>query len=1446
MNFSTLFTKTKPPLTAKDLPSSVIPSLLSSCSNISPEQCFDKIMQFDKEIVPPATKTDLSSSNILTIQVKNSFSLDISKGFTKEDDASSDGISLCDMNLDLDEEKIINEAKLGIENTTITACFLSRWTFFNFFWELIRLSRDIIKKGQTISLKHLQLLTNRQKISDDLDIFMTRFNDVLHRNNGSITEWQFFKIILSMFKFRVFQSYFFWVLYPSISFVFSFFIDKILHSWENDQHSNEKYYWALALSIGFFCQFLSGSWGWYTICEFNTKFRLLIINALFLKVMKLNNFSIQKANIGKIINIIANDMNTVEFKLLFLLFLVTTPMTLILSIYLLWRKLGPVSLIAIPILLIIYFIQKSLSSANVKNIKQKNIYSDQRMKLCAELIEGIRLLKIYAWETTVKRFIDKIRENEINVLRKYSYYVYGDKSISANSSYIVCLILFLIFDIVNPGEVLFPSLVFSVFQLMEYIRVFQVSYVGIGFSFFFEFKVVLRRMIDILTIPEGKESIQAILDKNIEKPGDNEIVLSLENYTAYWDTQTDNDVRPVLNNINMKIEKGKTYGIIGKVGSGKSSLFYSILNEIPRNTGYLKRSSSLAYVEQEPFIVYGTVRSNILFYNEFDERLYRKILHICCLEKDLRKFPLKDLTEIGEKGFNLSGGQKARISLARALYSKADIYLLDDPLSALDAKVGRKVFELAIKKFLKKKTVLLATHQNQFMKEVDHIFLFEKGEIIKQGSFLEFKKDMSNFFDTQEKNIEENTSSSNDLEEQKKQEELNKMLATSAHISFKKNPNFSEIVNKQKKLYENQEDSDAQVSLNTYLKYFKFSGTIVLAFGCLFLFVLFEGAKYCTSFLYSFFGKYDGDSSFTNTEVFIGLLCLLVFQNVVSCLKYFCFVKVVLSSNKNIHMKMVESVVRAPSLFFDTHHSGSILNRFSNDIGLMDSLLILTLIDFFDLSLAFFSSVIVSGSINFWFFLPGGVALFLLYKFFVISKPVILGLKRLDLQHKSPIFGFFSASLSGLSTINVYGKNKQFIDQYSLLIENSARCNNNFWEISRGFGFAVENISRFTSITGLFIALTISTNHPGILGQQIIYLLLISETLQWGLRQAINADSVMSSSLRALKFSEIPSEDLLYKPKDFDLLTIDQLLLTNQTDRATTHILSKPSNLPLNELKGYWPNKGQIKFERVSMKYREELDPILNDLSFEILPGEKIGVVGRTGAGKSSLIQALFRMVEYHKGRIQIDGINIKDIGLHTLRGNISIIPQNPFIFTGSIKRNVDPMSNSTDDEIWKALGDVELRSHVEILDKGINTDMSYAKGVFSVGQKQLLCLARAILKKNKILVLDEATANVDLNTDILIQKKIKELFNSCTILTVAHRLLTIADYDKVLVMDKGQMVEFNEPFLLLTSLEKPMEISKSGYFADMVKCMGKETSNKLLEITRNFYLEKHVLKKTN
>lgn len=939
-----------------------------------------------------------------------------------------------------DRIAIENRREEGIMPACDSFNFLSRTLLLHHISSFLRLYFKIVRKKEKISFKHIHLLSKFRNLKYFVDQMNYLFDKFVKKKGGKPTEFELFQLFLKIFGWSLLLTYFLWTAHTCLVMVFTIFINYLLESL-NDSDEKNKYIWAMILSVGVLFQLFLQNQCWNLTFQINGNFRSTIILLLYKKIIALNNYSIQKANIGKLINIIANDMNIIEFKLPFAIILFTTPISLILSLYLLWWKLGPISLITIVALCLIYLVQKIVSTANVNNIRGKNIFSDQRIKTCSEMIEGIRLLKMYGWEITVKNIIDKLRNDEIKKLNSYCTYIMGDRGVSINSSILVALIVFFSFYMVNDngGALLTPSLVFSIYQLLEYARIHQVAYVGMGFSIFYELKVVFKRIIDVLTIQETHA--KSINYFNDEK---SEFSLIIKDYYSYWD---ENSSEFFLSNLNMTLKRGHLYSLIGKVGSGKSSVLYSILGEIPKFDGSITSQKSIAYVEQEPFIIIGTVRSNILFQKKFDQDLYEKVINVCCLKKDFKSFANGDLTEIGEKGINLSGGQKARISLARALYSEAELYLLDDPISALDAKIGRKVFNRAIKNFLKDKCVLFITHQIQFLKEVDYIFLIEKGSIIKEGDFEYFKTHLSNYFDEHHQDEEKNLDPISSLSIPSKKEEAK----------------IAEIQSKEKgKLFELEENEEIEVNLKTYRRYISYAKNPFYLISLVSLYILCEVNRFGTIRLLSQFGQ----NEMPENHIFGSLLALTLSLIMLAISKYYVLCKLILVCNKNLHERMSESIVRAPTVFFDTHQTGVILNRFSNDLALMDNLLVFTLVDFLDIVIGFFVAIIVAGAINPWYFLVVSVACCILFSLFYIGKPVILGLKKFDLQNKSPIFSFFSTTLAGITTINVYKRNQEFECDFLEVVKKSIRCNFDFFEISRGFSMLVDFTSKISSIFG--------------------------------------------------------------------------------------------------------------------------------------------------------------------------------------------------------------------------------------------------------------------------------------------------------------------------------------------------------------------------------------------
>ena len=576
------------------------------------------------------------------------------------------------------------------------------------------------------------------------------------------------------------------------------------------------------------------------------------------------------------------------------------------------------------------------------------------------------------------------------------------------------------------------SVVMSFYQILEYMRRYQILAVGGGLSGFYEGKVLFRRIIDVLTIQNEKVSNQ----ENVEtSPLEENIKVKMSDFSAYWSVDSDT---PVLKNISLCFESKKIYSIIGKVGSGKSTFLYSILGEMPKSTGLIQNSKSIAYVEQDPFIMAGTLRNNIIFYRDFNEDLYRQVIQASCLEPDIEALPKGDLTELGDNGLNISGGQKARISLARALYSQAELYLLDDPFSALDALVGLKVFDKAIKSFLKEKCVVLVTHQLQYLKDTDYIFCFESGVITKKGTsdnILNVISDLEEKEDEEVKNVESNNKLS-----KKKENPQNLLIPSPPKIEY--HANFS-----------------------TYWKYFGIGSSLKLSFICILLFLICEIIRFEINSMLSCFGTEEYEIQ----TIFLTLWILVIGQIATFVLKYYVFCKLVHKSNLKIHKKMIKSVVRSPMTFFDQNTTGVILNRFSNDLGLLDSVLISSLIEFFEIVFSFLCALFVLSYLENSFAVCFSAICLLIYGFIHISKPVLLRILNVDLENKSLLFAIFSTTVRGLSTINVYGQNKNFFNEFSVVVTNAARSNYLYWEITRGLVFVLDLLTKLGLIFGFYL-----------------------------------------------------------------------------------------------------------------------------------------------------------------------------------------------------------------------------------------------------------------------------------------------------------------------------------------------------------------------------------------
>ena len=1350
---------------------------------------------------------------------------------------------------EIEKDEIIQS--IGYENFTANENIFARLFFLNYYKLLSHIKKTVYAMKKSLSIIDFPLLSKDEQLYIYLE--KTKKKLILY---SKLTKMALLKSLFFVFSRDVIilliTNIFFMALVGINSIILKFIIVSV-----GMQNTHDAFMWTGVLISLLFIKAVILHNSQLGTTNFSTKLRLVIISLLYTKLEKISFYNAQKANLGKIINIISGDMNTLEIKMLFMMFFFCIPVTIFTFLTILSVNFGVVPAFAsILPSIIVFSLSIALQKSNENMYRKRNHYTDERIKLANEVIEGIRLIKMYGWERPFKEIIDRIRNIEIKQILRINTANFLDRTLAFASTFILAFILFIVYY--SQGNVLSVDLVFSTLQLFDIYRIYVFMMFGTGFQLVFEVKVILQRIIDVLEIDEQKPSNTEILSS---QPLSDETAMQFSNYDVYWSQYDLENNKPVLKKISTVFLKNKTYAIIGKVGSGKTSFLYTLLHEIPYSKGHYYKNPllSIAYVEQEPFIMAASLRANILFGKPLNSNLYKEVIYACALHKDFLNFENGDLTEVGEKGVTLSGGQRARISLARALYSEADIYLLDDPLSAIDAKVVRHVFRKAIKEKMKGKCVILVTHQIQFIEEVDEVVLLNEGSIEKQGKpnlFVEIieefsrkNEEMAMAFDNLSKDeldnieikIENYYTKAQILEHHKKQSIKSKLVHRKTFDDY----DFNKFFSNKNQLYKDEGTEKPEKTFTIILRYLKqlhSPGFILLTF---IFFVCAELARFGIVRIFGFFSTIEPEMVF----IYNGVLIVVFF---ILCFLKFRFVSyLILRANNNIHHSMFHSVIRTTIEFFDTNPTGRTLNRFSNDINIMDNVMNLTLGDLLDLSFYYISMLVTIFVLNPYFLVLVFVTIILyisLMRYFYI---VLSDSKKIDLANKSPIFAFFSSTVQGLLSIKIYKKYSFFQRKFMNLVHHYARSNYMHYRVTRTFAFSIEMISiTFTCIAICLLILIIEDS--SYFGMCLIYVMLLGEVIQWFLRQIIAIITIFNSVDRALAFTNLPNEGKMRRQYDSVLISSKKLQKDDLWDRkripSHKFLSDSPQLLKISTseiplvIKQDWPQFGGVIFNNVFMKYRAGTPMVLKGLSFSIAPGEKVGCVGRTGAGKSSITQALFRLINMEKqegSSLKIDGVDIRDIGLHTLRHSISIIPQLPFVFSGTIRRNLDPLNEYTDEKLWDVLEDVELKKAVEAQPEKLLTDMTQSNAVFSTGQKQLICLARAILKNNKILILDEATANVDLETDKFIQTKIKEKFNKCTMLTIAHRILTIANYDKVLVLEKGMSKEFDHPFNLLVKEENDKEITQESFFAELVRNTGEAVSKQIFDLAREKYFEK-------
>lgn len=1330
--------------------------------------------------------------------------------------------------------------------------------------------------SEPITMNDVPLLGTTEEVNQKILILENSYKQYRKKHSKSSLFWPIVYLFWPKLLFIQLSV----ILYNASKMLFTLFLSHLLQNIESGERATA-YKWAGALFAVVFTGIYTNHQNFFQGSRLVGQLKPALIGLIYRKINTLSFYSINQVSIGKIVNIAANDLNSFEYSFTYIFYLIIAPFVLAGSLGLLWSLFGVHCLPGVGCVLACWPIQARFSKLIEKYTDQKNSVTDERIRLTNEMIENIRLLKIYAWDIEFKKLISSARDKEIKLLRNLSYAEYfGGHMFSKLAPAIGTFLIFISYQL--NGNSLTTDRAYSAIIMLSFLRGATVYFCNVGFKFVIEARLIFTRIIQILDLDE----LDMEAKTPVEAPVKIKNRVEFEDFSAYWGDQskegsssdskkkkkpkakkfksrifpsmaatpteeviTDTE-KPTLSKISFTVKKGTLCALIGKVGCGKSTILKAFFNEIPKVTGHLRYNGKLAYVEQEVATFPGTAKSNIIFGRPYNENRYNKVVEACCLVDDFKAFPDGDMTEIGERGVNLSGGQKARISLARAVYSDADIYLLDDPLSAVDAKVAKSLFKNVIRGILREKTVLLATHQVHFAKEAEKIVILENGKIKIEGNLadiIQYDSSLLGIFLTAKRrrtaqraplNIEQLIATPhagslgfimNFADAEKRAEGTTKPESKASIEEIKEKPEdedgeedegdehavVEDDLHKEDKgkLTSEEDESANRVGFQAYSYYLKSTGSI---FSVAILLINLAAVE-TLNVLYGWFLGYWTDGDWEPNTSMIVLATIIGVLVVALVAREVIFVNVSLNASKKMHKNALKSVITAVVAFFDTNPAGRILNRFSNDIGVLDQSLVSVQNDLLDDSFYFISLLITVWIIIPWLLLPG-VLLFVFYGALVrLCRRAIMEGKNLELLTRSPVYSLFSLTLSGVVSIRAYGQKNRFIRDFTNLLNRNCRAYNYYYDTARAFGFYCDFFSGIFACIGISVLLAFTNLNPAQIGLACSYLISITEYIQWAIRQILMHTMLMSSASRIKAYTHLPQEAALTLPRDKEVLA-----------------------------KGSWPSKGEIHFNNVYLRYRENTDHILKGLTFSVKPGEKIGCVGRTGAGKSSIIQALFRMVEIDKetaphSSIVIDGEDTMKLGLHTLRQNISIIPQIPCVFSGSIRANLDPLKKYSDEQIIKALEETNLWEYVKKLPHGLDTDMNNSSSVFSVGQKQLICFARALLQKNKIVVLDEATANVDFETDNFIQRLIMEKFKGSTIFTIAHRLSTIANYDKVLVLDKGKVVEFDHPYLLLVRSTKDKVITnRHGVFSNMVLNTGTKHSAVILEIARASYLKKN------
>ncbi|KAK2440991.1 ABC transporter C family member [Trifolium repens] len=1271
------------------------------------------------------------------------------------------------------EESLLNgEASVSNNNSDSKKTPIRSYSNAGFF-SILTFSwmSPLITLGSKKTLDHedLPLLSTNDSAYGTFSTFKNKL-ELECGNVRNLTAINLAKVLFFATWQGILLSGFFALLFTCASYVGPYLIDNLVQ-YLNDENKvkNDGYILAMTFVVAKLVECLSQRHWMFKFQQVGVRMQSMLVSMIYAKGLTLSSQSKEQHSSGEIINLLTVDAARIGEFCWYMHDPWMAVLQVSLALFILHRSVGVASVAAFAATVVVMLLNHPIASMQEKFQGKLMEFKDKRMKATSEILMNMRILKLQAWEMKFLSKIIRVRKLEEIWLKKFlvgsaivRFLFFNAPTFVAVVTFGACVLLGIPLE---SGKILTALATFRILQMPIYNLPDTISMIA-------QTKVSLDRIVAFLRLDDLQTDVVEKLPR-----GSSDIAIEIDNGNFTWDLSS---VNTTLKNTNLRVFHGMRVAVCGTVGSGKSSLLSCIIGEIPKLSGTLKVCGKKAYVAQSPWIQSGKIEENILFGSKMDSEKYERVLEACSLKKDLEVLPFGDQTIIGEKGINLSGGQKQRVQIARALYQDADIYLLDDPFSAVDAHTGSHLFKECLIGLLKTKTVIYITHQVEFLPDADLILVMKEGRITQSGKYNDILTSGTDFMElvgahraalSSVKSLErrntfkessitgEDTGLLSDFELELEVENIDDQKGK-----------LDDTVELKGQLVEDEEREKGRIGFKVFWKYITtaYGGALVpLIFLSQILTVVLQiASNYWMALATPVTATAEPDiGSLTLMVVYVSLAIGSSFGTLARA------ILAVIAGYKTATMlfnQMHFSFIRAPMSFFDANPSGRILNRASTDQSAIDMTIP-------NLAWGFtYNLVQVLGNV--------AVMSQAAWQVFIVLIPVMATciwyqryysasareLARLTGICQAPVIQHFSETISGSTTIRSFEQESRFNEMNMQLIDKYSQPKLYSASAMEWLSFRLDLLSTtvFALCLVFLVSFPSSIADPSIAGLAVTYGISLNSaqfSLIWIL---CNLENKIISVERILQYTSIPSEAPL-------------LIKDNQPDHS-------------------WPSFGEVHIQDLQVQYAPHLPLVLRGLTCTFTAGAKTGIVGRTGSGKTTLVQALFRLVEPVAGQILIDNINISLIGIHDLRSRLSIIPQDPTMFEGTVRSNLDPLEEYTDEQIWEALDMCQLGDEVRRKEGKLDSTVTENGENWSMGQRQLVCLGRVLLKKSKILVLDEATASVDTVTDNIIQQTVKQHFSDCTVITIAHRITSILDSDMVLFLSEGLIEEYDSPKKLL------------------------------------------------